>query len=229
MIADEPLTNSRWEVVLPPGLARLSGALSGAALERGASGNNFSLGEALVLVERPGLFHIGLSVLASRDSSTWSRLEYNHVIRVSPDSFETVKQIDWSTLRDQVVMDGVHYGICELEAVPLDPGEDEQDVPIHPFYGLDKGPPVVEQHAAKRPRIASAVGTIEVPIRVAVDRTGRVKAVSVSDAWGRAPTPDEQAALEAARKWRFTPTIQKGRPVTALYLIRVPVLPADAR
>lgn len=208
--SDLPLTTARWKVVLPPGLTFLSGELGGTELVRGDRSNH-KYTRAYVRCERLGDFRIHYNIRAAKDSTNWSSMESAVLVHITPDSFASGETLS-DRLR-RIVVDGVHYRSQYLKLIPLDPGEDERVGPeVAESVSLQPAP-VIHRESAIRASSAAGDSTVEVPVWVVVDRTGRVKAVE--------PTTGPAAA--AAWKWTFTPAQSLGRPVSMLYLIRVPV------
>jgi hypothetical protein len=211
LLGDPPLSMGHWEVVLPPGLALLTGDLRGSDLTLAKSGYFTASGCAYVRCERWGDFRISYGMQAAQDSTNWSTLEGAVLVHAKADSFAT--EVSWPDFLRRFVVDGVHYREHSFKLIPLDPGEDERvSTEVGPNGTLQPAP-AIHRESAIRASSAAGDSTVEVPVWVAVDRAGRVKAVE----------PTTGPAAEAAWKWTFTPVQSLGRPVSMLYLIRVPV------
>lgn len=208
--SDLPLSNVRWEVVIPSGLALISGEVGGTELTRG-SNMNWRHPEARVRCERWGDFKIAYSIRAAQDSANWASCEGAVLVHATPESLTC--RVSGPDFLERTVVDGVHYRNYVARLIPLDPGEDERVGPEVLSNASIEAAPAIHRESAVRPAGAAVDSTAEVPVWVVIDRAGRVKAVD----------PATGPAAEAARKWTFEPAMSLGRPVTMLYLIRVPV------
>jgi hypothetical protein len=228
---DWPLKTARWNIALPAGLAFLNGTLERSDVAVGPSERHGAyaysgVDHASVRCEHWGDFEVWAHLHAAEDSLNWSGGSFCLLVHVTQESLTVNKYpFPFGHVRRRTVVDGVHYREQNFMLIPLDPGEDEEVAPGLASAANLQSAPVIHKEAAARAYATVSDSTIEVRVWVAVDREGRVKAVRPYD-----PNPEpgipadaKAAALDAAQKWTFTPAQSLGRPVSMLYLIRVPV------
>lgn len=214
--SDLPLTKADWQIELPPGLIFLAGELHGSGLNPGPQ-VNWKNTHALVRCEHWGDFKVAFTIRAAADSANWSSYEQVLAVHVTPDSFTS--EVLRGQRQQSIVVDGLHFRQQLLRLIPLDPGEDERIGPEVDAKVYQQPAPAIHREAVVRAAEAVDDSTTEVPVWVVVDRNSRVKATD----------PATGPAAEAARKWTFEPAISLGRPITMLYLIKVPVVAATGR
>ena len=94
--------------------------------------------------------------------------------------------------------------------VVYDPTQTKKEAPPD-FVPYDQAPEVINQEQPKYPALALKAGLEgTVWTKLWVDETGRVAQVYVAKSDAQI---FEQAALDAARQWRFKPAMTKGKPV----------------
>lgn len=217
-----------WRVTLPEGLEHVSGPLEG----RGLTAQIRGVHEIRARRTRWGAFQIHGSLKTGVDSLNWTSHELLVEIRTSPDYFAAVggPPPGLGVRNQKHVLGGLHHRKVHWSGgtwLPLDAGEDEAIE--HGFYErLNKAPlPTTYKESARFAGASASDSTIHLTVLVAVSRSGLVKDVYTYNA-PITPRPILDSAVVAARKWRFEPAVSLGRPVSALYSIRVPVVvPAE--
>lgn len=214
--------SGEWELVIPPGMSRLSGRTEAHGAKRDVEGAH----DLYLRCERWGDFELLATMTAMQDSLNYVRNDYRAALHVTADSF-TVRNhpTPYGFVLRQYVIDGVHYRWHGVWWLPLDPGETEETALGFDSSANIHSAPVIHVETAAHIGSAPSDSSITVPVWVAVDRSGHVK-----DA--RLVNPNRErgisqatkaAALVAAWKWRFAPAYSLGRPVSTLYVIKVPV------
>ncbi len=105
-----------------------------------------------------------------------------------------------------------------IDTTDLVPGDSvasrplDDDAPIIPIYELEKEPTAVKKVEPKYPELARK-GQVEgaVMVEIVIGLDGKVESAVVIEAKPKGYFDD--AALEAARQWEFTPAMQRDKPV----------------
>lgn len=116
-------------------------------------------------------------------------------------------------------LSGIDFGLAEFGAAGIDEasksllgGTEALDQLVMTDSAVDVPPrPLVQQKPAYPARARAKGITGQVTLEFVIDRDGRVETPEVAEA-----TPSgvfDDAALEALRRWRFTPATYKGQPV----------------
>jgi len=220
------LWRGEWHVTLPEGLEHVGGKLAGSGLTSEIRGRHVVRARR----SRWGEFQIRGSFKTGVDSLNWTSHDIVVEAHCSPGqySFHHNPPPDFGILNRKHVLGGVHHRemLSAWLWLPLDPGEDE---PVeHGFdMRLHKSPvPARYKQTSRFASAATSDSSVQVPIIVAVSRDGLVKDTYTPNLG--VPRAILDSAVVAARKWRFEPAVSLGRPVSALYTIKVPVqVPAD--
>lgn len=126
----------------------------------------------------------------------------------------------------QVLPNGEQPRIIEPDGAYLPP---PQSAPLPPDYGpgmrgtdsppvpISRTPPVYPREAIRR----GIGGTVRVQVTVASN--GNVERMEVAQTSGNRFL--DRAAMEAVRRWRFTPALRNGQPVSATVVIPVDFTP----
>ena len=217
-----------WRVTLPEGLEHVSGQLEGSGLTAQIRGVH----EIRARRTRWGAFQIRGSFRTGVDSLNWTSHDNLLEMQATIDSFFVANRPahHYGILNRVHMLGGVRHRKVHWSGgtwLPLDPGEDEAIEPG--FYEhMFKSPlPAMHKESGRFAGASASDSTIHLTVLVAVNRAGLVKDVYTYPA-PITPRPILDSAVVAARKWRFEPAISLGRPVSALYSIKVPVqVPAD--
>jgi hypothetical protein len=203
----------RWKTILPAGLSVLSGTIEEDAGRLSVS----KAYEALIRCEQWGRFEILGSITATSDSANWITDDVRLILHATEDSFYVSRN---GHVRLEYVVDGVHYRREGGWWAPLDPGEELIEPVTHPKVGEA---PTLHAERAVRPMSSSDSSSVDVPVLIAVSRAGRVKDAQVYGPQRGISEASKRVAIAAAWRWRFAPAMSKGQPISAIYVIMVPV------
>ncbi len=125
------------------------------------------------------------------------------------EDFVVVSQEELAEISSPVLSEGDGSGANVLVDIPMDeyiPTPDE-------FVAVEERPVILQKVEAKYPEIARRAGIEgEVWVKVLVDRTGAVRDAIVAKESG-ANAGFEEAAIEAARGYKWKPAMQNKQPV----------------
>jgi TonB family protein len=103
-------------------------------------------------------------------------------------------------------------GIAGTGGVGGEGGIDDEEVPPPPFRAVEKVPAVIRSQPPSYPAMAAKAGLEgRVIVSIWVDRQGKPRQVAIANSTNEA---FNEAALEAARKYLFTPAYMTNGPVS---------------
>jgi TonB family protein len=150
-------------------------------------------------------------------------LEYQLRLKSTYTSIKGRKKTIVYVLTKRVLVSGGRFYILRLSNSgrnqDVSAETDSSDVPVVDYYKIEKKPQVVSQHTPVYPAKARNEGHQgTVFVNALVGPYGRVVDVKISQCSGWEEL--DNAALEAARHWTFTPGEQRGKPVKVW--VRIP-------
>ena len=211
--------SGEWRILLPEGLELVEGRVEGSGLTSLIKGLHI----ARVRCTRWGTFVIRGWFRTGLDSLNWTSHNYQVEVRATPDSFEyrhlpspPLNVTNWKH-----VLGGIHHRSTGWVWLPLDPGESETVEPGFDERNQKAPPPALHKASGAVAGAVTQDSVVSMPVLVAVARDGTVKDVYTHIRGVHNAVL--AAAIEAARRWTFTPAKSFGQPASALYEIRVPV------
>lgn len=203
---------AEWHLALPPQLRLLSGSLSREGLAEQCKHQE----RVRVVRDGSGPFVVVATIRAENDAANWMSDSLIATIGIDEHGFTMSRRHGCM----QYVAEGVRHRLDGSLWVPLDEGESPCE--ILPKSVRNSRPAVVHREPGRVEGRTSIGRVAEVEVIVAAGRDGRVKD-AIPASLGLEPQDVYEAALMAARRWRFAPFLLGTEPRTMVYRIPVPV------